>query len=63
MSCEEVPIVDDPDEEPPEVFMVSFGFMDPNIPVRPGVIAVSVVTIIDNDRERKSGICYWFVVY
>ena len=63
VSCGEVPIIDDPDEEPPEVFMVSFGSMDPNIPVRPGVVAVSQVTIIDNDMGRKSGVilCYWFV--
>lgn len=52
MTCAEVAIVDDTDQELPETFTVAFGAS--NVPgVQPGAVTVSVITILDDDLPGK----------
>ena len=54
ITCASVPVVDDNTEEPPEDFGVSFG-SNTGIPgLRPGPMANSTVTILDDDEP---GVC------
>lgn len=55
ITCAEVPIVDDNTQELPETFTIGFGTEVENIPgVQTGTVAISTVTIIDNDVPGKS---------
>ena len=49
MTCAEIPIVDDTEEEVPENFRVGFG-TTPVPGTRPGDRPITTVTIIDNDE-------------
>ena len=58
MTCAEVPIVDDGEEEPPEDFMIAFG--PPTDGLTVGDIPQAVVTILDNDDGTRNILFPWF---
>lgn len=51
VACAQVPIKDDSNPESPEIFIVTFSPVNPDIPRPPDQMQIAEVTIVDDDRK------------